>query len=107
LLKTASLLWSTTIPTLKFVVQCSGIAAVTCVGRNADMDTAVACKCNNLVSLATAKLAFPQQVMLTYTWKVVGVYEDAEDNDVTAAYANLIVIPNNHLYKGGTGTAGV
>ncbi len=43
----------------------------------------------------------------TYPWKVVGVYEDAEDNDVAAAYANLIVIPNNHLYKGGTGTAGV
>ena len=43
----------------------------------------------------------------TYQWKVVGVYEDDEDNDVLLDYANLIVIPNNHLYKGGTGTAGV
>jgi hypothetical protein len=92
-------------PNAEFVVQCSGIAAVTCVGRNADLDTAVAG--SSTTGQSGQQVGVPATGNATYPWKVVGVYEDAEDNDVTAAYANLIVIPNNHLYKGGTGTAGV
>lgn len=92
-------------PNAEFVVQCSGIAAATCVGRNADLVTSVSGSTTTGVS--GQQVGVPATGNATYQWKVVGVYEDAEDNDVLAAYANLIVIPNNHLYKGGTGTAGV
>lgn len=92
-------------PNAQFVVQCSGIAAVTCVGRNADLVTSTAG--NTSTGQSGQQVGVPATGNATYPWKVVGVYEDVEDNDVTAAHANLIVIPNNHLYKGGTGTAGV
>ena len=92
-------------PNAQFVVQCSGTAAVTCVGRNADLVTSVSGSTTTGVS--GQQVGVPATGNATYQWKVVGVYEDDEDNDVLLDYANLIVIPNNHLYKGGTGTAGV
>ena len=92
-------------PNAQFVVQCSGTAAVTCVGRNADLVTSTAG--NTTTGLSGQQVGVPATGNATYQWKVVGVYEDDEDNDVLLDYANLIVIPNNHLYKGGTGTAGV
>ena len=92
-------------PNAQFVVQCSGIAAVTCVGRNADLVTSVSGSTTTGVS--GQQVGVPATGNSGYQWKVVGVYEDDEDNDVLLDYANLIVIPNNHLYKGGAGTAGV
>lgn len=92
-------------PNAQFVVQCSGIAAATCVGRNADLVTSTAG--NTSTGQSGQQVGVPATGNATYPWKVVGVYADVDDNDVAAAYANLIVIPNNHLYKGGTGTAGV
>jgi hypothetical protein len=92
-------------PNAEFLVQCSGIAAVTCVGRNVDLDTAVAG--STTTGQSGQQVGVPATGNATYPWKVVGVSTVSGEDDVLSAHANLIVIPNNHLYKGGTGTAGV
>jgi len=92
-------------PNQLFVVQCSGIAAATCIGRNAQVDTGTSG--NTTTGVSGQQVGVPATGNATYTFKVVGVYEADGNNDVTSAYADLIVAVNNHLYKGGTGTAGV
>jgi len=92
-------------PNAEFLVQCSGVAAVTCVGRNADLVTSTSG--SNTTGQSGQQVGVPATGNATYPWKVVGVSTVAGEDDVLSAYANLIVIPNNHLYKGGTGTAGV
>lgn len=92
-------------PNAEFLVQCVGIAAATCVGRNANLDTSTAGSATT--GQSGQQIGVPATGNATYPWKVVGVSTVSGEDDVTAAYANLIVIPNNHLYKGGTGTAGV
>lgn len=92
-------------PNAQFLVQCSGIAAVTCVGRNADLVTSTAG--NAITGLSGQQVGVPATGNATYQWKVVGVSTVEGNDDVLSANADLIVIPNNHLYKGGTGTAGV
>jgi hypothetical protein len=34
--------------------------------------------------------------------KITGISANPDENDVTAAYANLIVVINEHLYRGPT-----
>jgi len=92
-------------PNAQFLVQCSGIAAATCVGRNADLVTSSSG--STTTGLSGQQVGVPATGNATFPWKVVGVTTVEGDNDLTAAHADLIVIPNNHLYKGGTGTAGV
>ena len=89
-------------PSATFVVQCSGIAAVTAPGRNAVIVTSTAGSATTGIS--------GQQVDVPVTGnavKVIGVYNAPDVNDVLSAYAELIVKINNHLYNSGTGTAGV
>lgn len=41
----------------------------------------------------------------TWTVKIMGL--DPRANNAVGAYANWLVVVNNHILKGGTGTAGV
>jgi len=92
-------------PNASFLVQCSGIAAATCVGRNADLVTSTSG--NTTTGQSGQQVGVPAAGNSSYQWKVIGVSTVEGEDDVTVEYANLIVLPNNHLYKGGTGTSGV
>lgn len=91
-------------PYAQFLVQASGVAGVTAIGRNADLVQTVAGNTTTGVSgleLSTGTLAAASALNV----KVVGVTTDPSNNDLTAAYADLIVTINEHLYK--APTAGV
>ena len=91
-------------PNALFLVQASGVAAVTCVGKNADLVQTAAGSTTTGVSgleLATGSLATDAALNV----KVVGISSVPGEGDVTSAYANLIVKINEHLYS--AATAGV
>jgi hypothetical protein len=91
-------------PYAQFLVQASGVAGVTAIGRNADLVQTVAGNTTTGVSgleLSTGTLAAASALNV----KVVGVTADPSNSDLTAAYADLIVTINEHLYK--APTAGV
>jgi len=92
-------------PNAEFVVQCSGTAAATCRGRNATIVTSTSGSATTGVS--GQQVSAPATGNATHPWKVVAVYEADGNDDVASDYADLIVVPNNHLFKGSTGTAGV
>jgi hypothetical protein len=92
-------------PMSTFVVQCSGVAAVTAPGRNAVITTGTAG--STITGISGQQVDVPATGNATYAWKVIGVYDAPGNNDLTSLYAELIVKPNNHLYNAGTGTAGV
>jgi hypothetical protein len=91
-------------PYAQFLVQASGVAGVTAIGRNADLVQTVAGNTTTGVSgleLSTGSLAAASALNV----KVIGVTADPSNSDLTAAYADLIVTINEHLYK--APTAGV
>jgi len=91
-------------PNALFLVQASGVAAVTCIGKNADLVQTAAGNTTTGVSgleLSTGTLATDTALNV----KVVGISSVPGEGDVTAAYANLIVKINEHLYS--APTAGV
>jgi len=91
-------------PYAQFLVQASGVAGVTAIGRNADLVQTVAGNTSTGVSgleLSTATLAAASALNV----KVIGVTTDPSNNDLTAAYADLIVTINEHLYKAPTAGA--
>lgn len=92
-------------PNAQFVVQCSGTAAATCRGRNATIVTSTAGSA--VTGVSGQQVSAPVTGNATHAWKVIGVYEADGNDDVASANADLIVVPNNHLFKGSTGTAGV
>lgn len=88
-------------PNALFLVQASGVAGNTCVGQNADLVQTAAGNTTTGVSgleLSTGTLATTQALNV----KVVGISAVPGEGDVTAAYANLIVVINEHLYRGPT-----
>ena len=88
-------------PNAQFLVQASGIAGVTAIGQNADLVQTVAGNTTTGVSgleLATGTLGDEAALNV----KVIGVSADPSNSDLTAAYADLIVIINEHLYRGPT-----
>jgi len=88
-------------PNAQFLVQASGVAGVTAIGQNADLVQTVAGNTTTGVSgleLNTGSLAAASALNV----KVVGVTTDPSNSDLTAAYADLIVIINEHLYRGPT-----
>lgn len=88
-------------PNALFLVQASGVAAVTCIGKNADLVQTAAGNTTTGVSgleLDTSTLATTQALNV----KVVGVSTVPGNDDPTAAYADLIVKINEHLYSGPT-----
>ena len=91
-------------PNALFLVQASGVAAVTCVGKNADLVQTAAGSTTTGVSgleLSTGTLGTSADLNV----KVVGISSVPGEGDVTSAYANLIVKINEHLYS--AATAGV
>ena len=91
-------------PYAQFLVQASGIAGNTCIGQNADLVQTVAGNTTTGVSgleLSTGTLGAASALNV----KVIGVSADPSNSDLTAAYADLIVMINEHLYK--APTAGV
>jgi hypothetical protein len=88
-------------PQALFLIQASGVAGVTAVGRNADLVQTVAGNTTSGVSgleLSTGTLASTAALNV----KVVGISTEASNNNPTAAYCDLIVVINEHLYRGPT-----
>lgn len=88
-------------PNAQFLVQASGVAGNAAIGQNADLVQTVAGNTTSGVSgleLNTGSLAAASALNV----KVVGVTTDPSNSDLTAAYADLIVIINEHLYRGPT-----
>jgi hypothetical protein len=86
------------------LVQASGVAGVTAIGRNADLVQTVAGNTTTGVSgleLSTGTLGSASALNV----KVIGVTADPSNSDLTAAYADLIVTINEHLYKAPTAGA--
>lgn len=91
-------------PYALFLVQASGVAGNTAIGQNADLVQTVAGNTTTGVSgleLSTGTLGAASALNV----KVIGVTTDPSNSDLTAAYADLIVMINEHLYK--APTAGV
>jgi hypothetical protein len=91
-------------PYAQFLVQASGVAGVTAIGKNADLVQTAAGNTTTGVSgleLSTGTLD-PASALNV---KVLGVTTDPSNDDLTAANADLIVMINEHLYK--APTAGV
>lgn len=91
-------------PYAQFLVQASGVAGNTAIGQNADLVQTVAGNTTTGVSgleLSTGTLGAASALNV----KVIGVTADPSNSDLTAAYADLIVMINEHLYK--APTAGV
>jgi len=91
-------------PYAQFLVQASGIAGAVAIGQNADLVQTVAGNTSSGVSgleLSTGTLGAASALNV----KVIGVTADPSNSDLTAAYADLIVMINEHLYK--APTAGV
>lgn len=91
-------------PSALFLVQASGVAGNTCVGLNADLVQTAAGNTTTGVSgleLSTGTLAADAALNV----KVVGISSVPGEGDVTAAYANLIVVINEHFYRGPTAGA--
>lgn len=85
-------------PNQLFVVQADGASTIAAIGRNADTDgiggsttTGVATR-----ELDSSTLATTQALQL----KVVGVVQDDKNGDLTANNANLVVLINEHAYRG-------
>ena len=91
-------------PYAQFLVQASGIAGVIAIGQNANLVQTAAGNTTSGVSgleLNTGSLGAAADLNV----KVLGVTTDPSNSDLTAAYADLIVTINEHLYK--APTAGV
>ena len=88
-------------PNALFLVQASGVAGNVAIGQNANLVQTAAGNTTTGVSgleLNTGTLAAASDLNV----KVVGVTTDPSNSDLTAAYADLIVIINEHLYRGPT-----
>ncbi len=88
-------------PNALFLVQASGIAGAAAIGQNANLVQTAAGNTTTGVSgleLNTGSLGAASDLNV----KVVGVTTDPSNSDLTAAYADLIVIINEHLYRGPT-----
>lgn len=88
-------------PNAQFLVQASGVAGNAAIGQNANLVQTVAGNTITGISgleLNTGSLGAASDLNV----KVIGVTTDPSNSDLTAAYADLIVIINEHLYRGPT-----
>ena len=85
-------------PNQMFVVQADGASAVTCIGRNADTDGIGGSTTTGVSTreLDSSTINTTQALQL----KIVGVVQDDINGDLTADNANLVVIINEHAYRG-------
>ena len=88
-------------PNALFLVQASGIAGNDCIGQNADLvQTAAGNTTTGVSGLELAVGSIDPAEALNV--KIVGVSSVPGEGDLTAAYANLIVKINEHLYSAPT-----
>ncbi len=88
-------------PYAQFLVQASGVAGNAAIGQNANLVQTVAGNITSGVSgleVNTGSLGAASDLNV----KIIGVTTDPSNNDLTAAYADLIVVINEHLYKAPT-----
>lgn len=88
-------------PYAQFLVQASGVAGNAAIGQNANLVQTVAGNTTSGVSgleVNTGSLGAASDLNV----KIIGVTTDPSNNDLTAAYADLIVVINEHLYKAPT-----
>ena len=88
-------------PYAQFLVQASGVAGNAAIGQNANLVQTVAGNVTTGVSgleVNTGTLGAASDLNV----KIIGVSADPSNNDLTAAYADLIVVINEHLYKAPT-----
>jgi hypothetical protein len=88
-------------PNAQFLIQASGVAGNACVGQNANLVQTAAGNTTTGVSgleLNTGSLGAASDLNV----KITGISAVPGENDVTSAYANLIVVINEHLYRGPT-----
>lgn len=88
-------------PYAQFLVQASGVAGNAAIGQNANLVQTVAGNTTSGVSgleVNTGTLGAASDLNV----KIIGVTTDPSNNDLTAAYADLIVVINEHLYKAPT-----
>ena len=91
-------------PNALFLVQASGVAGNDCIGQNADLvQTASGNTTTGVSGLELAVGSIDPAEALNV--KIVSVSSVPGEGDLTAAYANLIVKINEHLYS--APTAGV
>lgn len=88
-------------PYAQFLVQASGVAGNAAIGQNANLVQTVAGNTTTGVSgleVNTGSLGAASDLNV----KIIGVTTDPSNSDLTAAYADLIVVINEHLYKAPT-----
>ena len=88
-------------PYAQFLVQASGVAGNAAIGQNANLVQTVAGNTTTGVSgleVNTGSLGAASDLNV----KIIGVSTDPSNSDLTAAYADLIVVINEHLYKAPT-----
>ena len=85
-------------PNQMFVIQADGASAVTCIGRNADTDGIGGSTTTGVSTreLDSSTINTTQALQL----KIMGVVQDDANGDLTADNANLVVIINEHAYRG-------
>ncbi len=91
-------------PMVIFEIQVDGAMAVTDIGRNANLvQTSAGNRANGQSGI---ELAATFETTAAHQCKVLGLVQRA-DNEINAVNNKALVIINNHVFKGGTGTVGI
>ena len=92
-------------PYIAFSAQCddgTGTAsAQTCVGLNADFVATAGSGGHSNMEIDESSA----NTTATLPWKIIGLYQEV--GNAFGEFNQLVVVPNNHKMKGGTGTLGV
>lgn len=95
-------------PDQQFLAQTDGTAVVSSVVNTIGMNATVTANSgNNQYKVSRMQiLANSLGTTTTFPLKVIAV-DQRPDNALGSSYVDLICFINNHIYKGGTGTAGI
>lgn len=92
-------------PNVVYVAQAGGAVPITSIGENVNMEQSAA---GSRTAGTSGQHVLNTVASSLSTWqlKLVG-YPQRADNEINAAYNKVLVIINNHVFKGHTGTAGI
>ncbi len=92
-------------PNVVYEAQAGGAVPITSIGENVNMEQSAA---GSRTAGTSGQHVLNTVASSLSTWqlKIVGLPQRA-DNEVNAAYNKVLVIINNHVLKGHTGTAGI
>jgi len=91
-------------PNVIYEAQADEAVAVTAIGYNANLVKTAAG--SRTTGCSGDELDGTVANTAAHQFKIVG-FPDRSDNEINATYNKVLVIPNNHVFKGGTGTVGV